>query len=136
MIKVKVLGAKQSAANIRKMSKAVRKTFYDEILKLSREILVRSHTYVPYLSGDLLRSGKVKGYPGRHPVVYVSYGSAKVPYALLQHENIRFFHPGGKRAKYLELAVDDVRPKIKNALTVAARTETKKYSMAGKGRVR
>jgi hypothetical protein len=102
------------------------------MLKLSREILVRSHTYVPYLSGDLLRSGKFNGYPGRYPVVYISYGSTAVPYALLQHENTQFFHPGGKRAKYLELAVDDVRPKIKKALTLAVRTETKKYSMAGK----
>ena len=133
MIKVRVLGAKQSAANIRKMSKAVRKRYYEEILKLSREILkISKDKYVPFLHGHLKRSGKVKGYPGRYPVVYTSFGNADVPYALLQHEELRFFHPGGKRAKYLELAVDDMKPQIKKRLAVATREETRKYSMAGK----
>jgi hypothetical protein len=134
MIKVKVLGAKQSAANVAKMSKAVRKRYYEEILRLSKEILERSYVYVPYLSGDLKASGVVKGFPGRYPVVYTSYGNANVPYALMQHENMSFQHPGGKKAKYLELAVDDVRPKMKRRLEVATRSETKKFSMAGRVR--
>ena len=135
MIKVKVLGAKQSAANIAKMSAAVRKRYYEEILKLSKEILaISKQRYVPILTGALKRSGKVKGYPGRYPVVYISFGSAEVPYALLQHENTKFFHPGGKKAKYLELAVDDVRPVMAKRLEVATRSETKKYSMAGRVR--
>jgi hypothetical protein len=137
MIKVRVLGAKQSAANIRRMSAAVRKRYYEEILKLSREILSIAKTqYVPYLTGALKRSGKVKGFPGRYPVVYTSFGNESVPYALIQHENLSFFHPGGKRAKYLELAVDDMKPEMERRLAVAARNETKKYSMAGKGIVR
>ncbi len=136
MIKVRVLGAKQSAANIRKMSRAVRKRYYEELLKLSKEILaISKEKYVPFLHGPLKRSGKVKGYPGRYPVVYISFGSAEVPYALMQHENLKFFHPGGKKAKYLELAVDDVRPKMERRLAVATRDETKKYSMAGRVRV-
>ena len=136
MIKVRVLGAKQSAANIAKMSAAVRKRYYKEILKLSREILaISKERYVPFLHGPLKRSGKVKGFPGRYPVVYISFGSADVPYALLQHENLNFYHPGGKRAKYLELAVDDVRPKMERQLAVATRDETKKFSMAGKVRI-
>lgn len=136
MIKVKVLGARQSAANIRRMSKAMRKRYYEEILKLSEEILhISKERYVPYLHGALKRSGKVKGYPGRYPVVYISFGSAEVPYALMQHENLKFFHPGGKSAKYLELAVDDVRPRMEKRLAVATRNETRKYSMAGRVRV-
>lgn len=135
MIKVRVLGAKRSAANIARMSSAVRKRFYKEILKLSREILrISKDKYVPFLHGPLKRSGKVKGYPGRYPVVYISFGSAAVPYALMQHENLNFFHPGGKRAKYLELAVDDVKPVMEKRLAVATRSETKKYSMAGRVR--
>jgi len=136
-VKVRILGAKQSAANIRKMTKAVRKRYYEEILKLSREILaISKEKYVPYLHGPLKASGKVKGYPGRYPVVYTSFGNASVPYALLQHENLNFHHPGGKKAKYLELAVDDMKPEIKRRLEVATRNETKKYSMAGRGIVR
>ena len=133
MIKVRVLGAKRSAANIRKMDKAVRKQFYDTMLEISRKILVTSQKYVPYKDGHLLRSGKVKGYPGRYPVVYTSYGNAAVRYALMQHENLQFFHPGGRRAKYLEIDARDHEPEIKHALEVAVRTETKKFSMAGKG---
>ena len=132
MIKVRVLGATQSAANIRAMDKAVRKRFYDEMLEISRKILVRSHRYVPYDTGKLQRSGKVKGYPGRYPVVYTSYGGPDVPYALIQHENLQYFHPGGRRAKYLELAVKDYEPEISKALEVATRNETQKFSMAGK----
>ena len=135
MIKVRVLGAKQSAMNIRKMDKATRKRFYEEMLKVSKEIMERSkNRYVPILTGALKRSGKVKGNPGRYPVVYLSYGSAAVPYALLQHENLNFHHPGGRSAKYLERAVDDFGPTIKKRLETAVRTETRKYSMAGKVR--
>jgi hypothetical protein len=132
-VKVRILGAKASAANIRKMDAALRKKFYETMLEISKEILARSQQYVPYKEGHLMRSGRVDGYPGRYPVVYTSYGNASVPYALLQHENLNFYHPGGRKAKYLELAVSDFQPQISKTLEVAARTETKKYSMAGKG---
>ena len=70
MIKVRVLGAKQSVANIRRMDKATRKRLYDEILKISKDIMkISKDKYVPILHGPLKRSGKVKGYPGRYPVV-------------------------------------------------------------------
>ena len=75
-VKVRLLGAKESAANIRKMDKAVRKALYKEMLSISKEILVRAKQYVPYLTGALERSGRVKGYPGRYPVVYTSFGNA------------------------------------------------------------
>jgi hypothetical protein len=131
-VKVRVLGATQSAANIRAMSKAVRKKFYDTMLEISQKILERSHRYVPYKTGKLQESGKVKGYPGRYPVVYTSYGGPDVPYALIQHENLDYSHPGGRKAKYLELAVKDYEPEMKKAFEVAARNETQKFSMAGK----
>ena len=131
-VKVRILGAKESAANIRAMSTAVRKQFYKTLLEISRKILVRSHKYVPYDTGRLQESGKVKGYPGRYPVVYTSYGGPDVPYALIQHENMSYIHPGGRKAKYLELAVKDYEPEIGRAFEVAARTETQKFSMAGK----
>lgn len=131
MIKVRVLGATQSAANIRRMSKGVRKEFYKAMLDLSRQILTRSKEIVPYDTGALQRSGKVKGYPGQYPVVYTSYGSSSVPYALIQHENMNYFHPGGKKAKYLEIAVKEFEPKVEKTMATAVRNETRKYSMAG-----
>ena len=66
----------------------------------------------------------------------MSYGSEAVPYALLQHENRNFYHPGGRSYKYLEFAVDDVEPTIKGRLATAIRNETRKYSMAGRVRGR
>ncbi len=132
MIRVKVLGAKQSARNIARMDKATRKAYYEVLLKVSKQILALSKSkYVPFLTGKLKRSGRVKGHPGRYPVVFISYGGADVPYALMQHENMSFKHPGGKRAKYLELAVDDLAPTVEKQFGTATRSETKKYSMAG-----
>jgi len=135
MIKVKLLGAKRSAANIRRMDKATRKRLFEEIKKICNDIYDISQGIVPYKDGFLKGSGKVKASPGRYPVVFVSYGNASVPYALMQHENTSFKHPGGKKAKYLEIAAKELEPTMERRLEVAVRTETKKYSMAGRVRI-
>ena len=130
-LSVKILGAKRSAANIRKMTAAVRKRFYEEMLEICRQILLHSQTeYVPVLSGTLKDSGKVVGTPGRYPVVEIGFGGGAVDYAVIQHENLLFNHPRGGQAKYLELAVKDFEPKIDHALEVAVRHETRKYEIA------
>lgn len=132
-VKVRILGSKASAANIRKMTKASRQRFYEELEKIAEQVLYTAQdVYVPVLSGDLKRSGKVTSHKGRYPVTYVSFGGPTVPYALLQHEATWFNHPRGGRAKYLELAVRDFEPVIAEKLSVACRSEMKKYSMAGR----
>jgi hypothetical protein len=132
-VKVRVLGAKKSAANIRKMDRETRRAFFEELEKVAEQILYTAQEiYVPVLTGDLKRSGRMKSHKGRYPVIYVSFGGPDVPYALLQHEATWFNHPRGGRAKYLELAVRDFEPVIAEKLSVACRSEIKKHSMAGK----
>lgn len=133
MIQARILGAKQSAANIRDMDKATRKKFFDELVAIADDVLYQAQEiYVPVLTGALKQSGRRKAHSGRYPVVYVSFGGPSVPYALLQHENLEFNHPRGGRAKYLELAVKDFEPVMADRLAVATRSEMKKHSMAGK----
>jgi hypothetical protein len=130
-LSVKVLGAKRSAANIRRMTAAVRKKFYEQMLEICEEIRVHAQTeYVPVLTGALRDSGKVVGKPGRYPVIEIGFGGAAVDYAVIQHENLTFQHPSGGRAKYLELAVRDFEPKIAHTLEVAVRHETRKFEIA------
>jgi hypothetical protein len=132
-VKVRVLGAKKSAANIRAMDKATRRVFFEQLEKIAEQVLYTAQElYVPVLTGDLKRSGRMTSHPGAYPVIYVSFGGPDVPYALLQHEATWFKHPRGGRAKYLELAVKDFEPVIAEKLAVACRSEIEKYSMAGK----
>lgn len=132
-VSVKMKGAKSSARNIENMTKAARQAFFEQMVEIANAILIRSQTkYVPVLSTTLRDSGAVSASPGRYPVVEIGFGGAAASYALVQHENLWFHHPGGKKAKYLELAVKDFEPKIAKALDVAIRHEVKKYDLRGK----
>lgn len=56
---------------------------------------------VPFKTGRLSQSGRVRGPTGKiEPAVTVSFGNARVPYALRQHENLDYHHPVGE-ARYL-----------------------------------
>ena len=135
-VTARVKGARTSAANIRAMDKATRKKFFEELVKIADEILDRSKDrYVPYLDGALHDSGTVIPHPGRYPSVEIGFGGAAVNYAVLQHENMEFKHPGGRKAKYLELAVKDFEPQMERRLTVATGGEMRLYDMRGKVRI-
>ena len=129
-------GVRTSAANIRAMDKAARRRFFEELIKIADDVLDRSkERYVPILSSDLKDSGRVMPHPGRYPSVEVGFGGVAVSYAVIQHENLEFRHPGGKKAKYLELAVKDFEPQIRHRLSVAAAGEIRLYDMRGKVRI-
>jgi len=135
-VTTRIKGQRTSAANIRAMDKATRRRFFEELVKIADDVLDRSkERYVPVLSGDLKNSGRVMPHPGRYPSVEVGFGGPAVSYAVIQHENMLFKHPGGKRAKYLELAVKDFEPQIANRLAVAAAGEIRMYDMRGKVRI-
>lgn len=132
MVKVKILGAKRSAANIRKMSKAVRKKFFEELVEIAEAALLRAKShYVPVDTGALQRSANQEVFPGYYPSTVISFGGPEAPYAAIQHENLQFRHRAPQRAKYLEVAVKEFEPIIKKKLAVAARTESQKYRMSG-----
>lgn len=73
--------------------------------------------FVPVEQGILRDSGYVKDpvIEGEHITVEMGYGGPDIPYALEQHENLTFNHPGGKQPKYLE------RPMLEEAPGMAAR---------------
>lgn len=131
-VSVRILGAQKSAANIRRMSKAARKKFFEAMIDVSEQILQHSKdTYVPYLTGDLERSGSIAVHPGRYPSVEIGFGGPAAAYAEIQHENVLFTHPNGGSAKYLEFAVRDFEPRISHELETAVRSEIRMYDMRG-----
>jgi hypothetical protein len=132
-VSVKILGARESAANIAQMSKAARKRFFEVMVKLAEEVLQHSKdTYVPFLSGALEASGRTEAFPGRYPSVRIIFGNSDVPYALMQHENMDFQHPRGGSAKYLEYAVKDYEERFRQDLLEETRKELYKYDMRAK----
>ena len=132
-VTAKIKGARVSRENIRRMTKAVRKKLFDEIVHISAQILDHSKkNYVPELSGDLKRSGRLVKHPGRYPTVEIGFGGAAVDYAVLQHENPFFNHPRGGSYKYLEFAVRDFEPRIEGAIKTALQATIIKYDMRGK----
>jgi len=67
-------------------------------------VMLESQDQVPYDEGDLHDSGEVDRprFSGSSVEVVLHYGSASVPYALVQHENLDYKHPRGGKAKFLE----------------------------------
>jgi hypothetical protein len=89
-----------------------------EIHKIATEVLNESRALVPFQDGILSGSGHLKAGGAASKTVIsqtVEYGGPAAPYALVQHENTKFFHPAKARggvspgipgetrgAKYLE----------------------------------
>ena len=92
-----------------------------EIHKIATEVLNESRALVPFQDGILSGSGHLKAGGAASKTVIsqtVEYGGPAAPYALVQHENLRYFHPAKARggsspgtpgetraAKYLEWPV-------------------------------
>lgn len=85
----------------------LRKLAEDPILKESKRL-------VPVDTGALRSTGKVhplKKLTGMQYKVDITYGGQadefkkRVKYAIIQHENLRFLHPKGGMAKFLEIPV-------------------------------
>lgn len=70
-------------------------------------ILGEARRTVPIEEGTLERSGVVDGTDDHHIAVRFN-----TPYAARQHEELTYRHDPGRRAKYLELAVEENKPKI------------------------
>ncbi len=72
-----------------------------EIHKIATEVLNESRALVPFQDGILSGSGHLKAGGAASKTVIsqtVEYGGPAAPYALVQHENTKFFHPA-KSAK-------------------------------------
>lgn len=64
---------------------------------------------VPVRDNVLRPSGRVEQRPGPGQLVELTFGGASAPYALVQHENMRYHHTVGE-ARYLVRGVERWRP--------------------------
>lgn len=128
---VKILGAKESAQNIREMTAGARRAFFEQMVEIAEAIKIRAQGYTPVLTGALRDSARVTAKQGRYPVVEIGFGGKAKDYAVIQHENLFYKHTVGQ-AKYLEIAVMDFEPRIQGALEVAVRHEISKHDLRGK----
>ena len=95
---------------------------YDEFL----DVMQRSQDeFVPYLQGDLRDSGYVNEprFDGEQVTVDMGYGGQGIEYAVRQHEDLTFFHPGGKTAKYLEIPMLEAAPFMPKRMGVKMRRQ-------------
>lgn len=91
-----------------------------QALRIEAEVIMtRSKAeFVPVDLGTLRSSGRVrqsKFRPGGDIEVELSFGGAAAPYALIQHEELRFRHKVGE-AKYLEKPVMAAIPGMNDRL--------------------
>lgn len=97
------------------------------VFEEGNRIMNESKRMVPLEDGPLRASGTVEPpvISGTHFSVTLGYGGAASAYALIQHENMSFRHPGrdskrggqtGRGAKYLEIPVQQAAPGIEARL--------------------
>lgn len=107
------------------------------LYRAANEIMTDSkQNYVPFRLGTLMSSGYVAQpkIESSHKVVqHLGYGGAASAYALVQHENLTYHHPGGRQAKYLELPAVRHSPQITSLITAELHEALKRA--AKKGRV-
>jgi hypothetical protein len=96
------------------VERAVRTAAARGVQLWAEHVLTESRAKVPHDEGTLERSGAVV--PSRvSPSTLDAAIVYDTPYAVIQHENMDFRHPGGREAKYLENALNaakTVGPKI------------------------
>lgn len=64
-------------------------------------LLAEANKTIPFDEGTMARSGQVTQGDGE---VVVSYDTS---YAVAQHEDVRLNHPNGRRAKWLQLTLNE-----------------------------
>jgi hypothetical protein len=81
----------------------------EALYKEAQDILREARVQVPYLYGALSSSGRIHTayVVGNTTAVEITFGGAAggelpVNYAIIQHENEKFKHAEGRKAKYLE----------------------------------
>ena len=137
---IRLTGVKDLRRILATAEPKIRIAVNQEIHKIANEILVKSKTLVPFEDSYLRGSGiLVKGGRASASVTTqtVSFGGPAAPYALVQHENVRFFHPAKDRgvtgpgtpgqtrgAKYLEIPAKEAQVKLVPRLIAAIKAVT------------
>jgi hypothetical protein len=108
LIDVQITGFETLIAFIDTIPRAITKANAEGLQRWGRRVMLTSRQrYVPVLSGDLARSGRVNGpFIGPEGDVRLELNYTQ-DYALDQESNENYRHPRGGQAHFLEQAVDD-----------------------------
>lgn len=93
---------------IAKLDVGVRATVAAALYEHMLGVMERAKNLCPYEEGDLAGSGRVNKATVNSEGVHITldFGvEPPIPYAVDQHENLSYHHPGGKHAKFLEIAL-------------------------------
>lgn len=103
-IRIKTVGLDRLTARLHGIAARLPEALGAELYRDMVGVMAKSQDIVPYDEGDLHDSGEVDRpeVDGSGARVVLHYGSASVPYALTQHENMEYAHPRGGEAKFLE----------------------------------
>lgn len=114
LMHIEVTGLRDVATLIHAGNKHVLDATKEALYAEAQVILAESKRQVPFRFGMLSGSGMVhEPYEvGKKAAVEISYGGAAVDYAWVQHENLKFRHAPGRKAKYLEDPVADARDRL------------------------
>jgi len=134
---VKVEGINDVKRLLKNADLKTRLAVNQEIHKMASEILSESKALVPFQDGMLRGSGTLQAGGAASTTVMsqtISFGGPAAPYALVQHENLKYFHPAKARggtspgtpgetrgAKYLEWPVKRKRRVLVPRLLAAIR---------------
>ena len=92
----------------------LRETLRGALAEAGGHVLAESNRIAPHREGHLARSGRVTlQVRGTTPSAVISYHT---PYALRQHEETTWRHPGGRQAKFLETALMRNRGEVQDIL--------------------
>ncbi len=103
-----VHGVQAMQAELRKLARLSHDEAAEALVDGSEFLLGEARKGVPWQDGDLERSGTASQDRDELQAA-VSFNT---PYAVRQHEELSYQHDDGRRAKYLELAMVESRPKI------------------------
>ncbi len=129
-------GMKELEQRLAKADSRVMFEVKKQLFKDATEVLNQSRALAPFDTGALAGSGSLQMRGSlKNPEAEITYGGPAAPYALVQHENVDFYHPARQRggtsapstgpnskergAKYLTRPLFRLWPKIQKNLAEA-----------------
>lgn len=108
-----------AVAQINHAAKQIKDETGSSIRMFAEEILTdvkdsRPGHGVPVDTGALRGTGQVKSEGKKHPKVSIAFGGPAAPYALVQHEVLKFHHTVGE-SRYLVRGLERWRPELSAA---------------------
>ena len=125
-MKIEIQNLEQLQREMENVNLKVLDAVHDAVTDLTTDVMKQSMDLVPFDTGNLRRSIVVKytKLRSQQPEGEISYGGAAAPYAVVQHENEKLFHPSKARGgtgptqpptqgspKYLEYPVKQIAGK-------------------------